>query len=387
MVCTTARDAVLRESDSVWYETLLKEHQLHFQRFAYSIGGPAVVRDIPMMPYENFKAVEGGLLDTSRPQLLWGIKRQKWPTMRGPDGAKPLDETEKAALAKHAMHVARLRFATRCQLCKSKNKHIPVWGLGCRVCSTCFKENLVSGAVLYKEYGVDYVKRARELAGRVYFFQRAYTVKFMAKFLTNNPIDFQAPHSGYNVFFWRPHLQEVMDLDALKREHRDPRRRLAAQRLTASVRAHHIRVAIAQKCSSTRSASPIFYIMAEAKAEFSPVKSNVKSNGRPHSYTVRPLTTAQRILVAEHHPHYSSRRAYLDHEVKARRLLQLSFLGYRGDYCLPAARNPALVLERLKTLEAVRCEMVIKDWGPNYVAAPAAFKRWQDLVPSLRSAR
>ena len=418
MVCCSARDAVLRDADALWYEVLAAGHRSYFRHVAHNYTvGPAVVRDIPMKPYPNFKTVEGGGLWTQQPPITWRLGRAEWPSMpprAGREGGfgtlaaynhfavgglypqhpssldtdpqppeagsaenagiqrkSPFTEEETRTLAQHALRVARLRASKCCGMCGSKNKHLQVWGLGMRVCGPCMKENLVSGAALFHDYGVDFNRISERLAGKVFYFRHDYRPKQLASFVTHNPVDFRTENAHSMVFFWRPHLERVVDLAEFRRKIKDPARIAAAQRLSSAVRALRVRLFLSQKCKSRRTCHSFHLASAGA--------GKAKRRG---AYTLRPLADAERLLVLEHLPKFTSRSEFLSEpEARARRLLQESFLGWRGPSTLPSIKYPESALEKLRTIEATRGELVLKNKPPTFLASTRAFRRWFDLAP------
>lgn len=373
MVCTAARDAVLKGSDQLWCE-MLREYERSFFRLnapVVSLGAP-VVRNIPMRGYPNFKHVEGGGRSMDVP-ITWRLGRSEWPMMRG--NQAPFTPQEVSALAAHSLRVFRLRTAERCGLCGARNKHVQVWGLGMRACSQCLKDNLVSGAALFRDYGVDFNKHEAQLAGKVFYFrQTGRASKNMAALLTHNPVDFKEENEDALVFFWRPHLERVLDLQQKRRELRDPGRRRAAQKISACVRTLRVRVFLAQKCKWLQGSDHSFHMSAPAEP---------KSKGG--AYTVRPLTDEERraiLLNASYFSHVLP-PAPTSLAQRARRLLQESFVGYRGPCTLPATRFPDSTLEKLRAIEAMRAADLVGRRGPSVLLTTHNFRKWFDLPPAL----
>jgi hypothetical protein len=372
MVCTAARDAVLRDGGDLWFRICVSHQQAFFCSGLPTCVGPAVVRSVPMRPYPNFKPVEGSLRHTCPAPILWQIKRARWPALPGQLQPEPFTPAEKEALAAHALRTARMYLCDRCGFCGDKTRNVQVWGLGRRVCAACLKDNLVSGAALYHEYGVDFNRHAAQLAGRVFYFRELLRRDHLASLLTHNPVDLRQESAQSLVFFWRPHLERVLDLPALRRAHRDPARREAASRLTGAVRALRVRLFLAQRAKYVRGCDHSFHLRAPA----APARP-----GAP--YTARPLTDAERAAVATHLPHCWSRRPLLPSEGHARRLLQESFIGFRGRCTLPLAKFVASTLEKLRFIETVRDEQLICARPPSVGSSTKEFKSWFDLAPAF----
>lgn len=379
VVCRDTRDIILRESSDVWFD-MLKTYQNNYFQTSMPLRlhhCSAIVRGIPMRPYPNFKDVEGRVMDTRYPPVVWQIRRSSWPFVGGVISAdNPLSPAEVDTFAQHMIQVYRLSFSPCCGICRSKFKLQSVWGLGMRVCNSCFKDNLVSGAVLFHEYGINFNNLVPKLAGKVYCFHSTFKPRAMSQFLSYNPIDFEAANAQSLVFFWKPHLAKVVDLEAAKRELRDPDRISAAKKLTSSVQAFFTRVHMNQKGKYCWLSSHRYYLNAPAW----PKRHQPDS---PHN--VRDLTESDRLMLSTC-LHSLLRRANSDHDVQARTILQQRFLGYRGPYTLPTLRNPALVLERLRAYEAMRRENLVKHTPPHVKNTSYALKRWFDLPPSLAAA-
>ena len=134
--------------------------------------------------------------------------------------------------------ITRLQCVQRCGICgTTRHATKAFWCLGMRVCRYCLQENLVSHTVLSERYWVDAwsVKPMAELhaatpgiglsfadaiAGRV-FYLREYGTSWSRLEYTNDPLDFAQPRQRANIvtwLFWRPHLEQIMDLGALERE-------------------------------------------------------------------------------------------------------------------------------------------------------------------------
>jgi hypothetical protein len=368
VVCRSARDAVFKQSDAMWYNILEARERNFFRklpkhRYDY---GPAVIRQLPMGMYPNFKTIEGGKDVTGNPPLSWYMKKSEWPAFLS---NVPFTAEETKALAQHSIAVARIESATHCGLCGAKHKLLQVWGLGMRVCSACMKDNLISGAALYHDYGINFHHHAERLQGTVYYFRCNLRVKELIKSLTRNPVDFSLENCSA-VFFWKPHLQKVVDLDAARANIKCPARIAAAQKVSAAFRALYVRLFLAQISRSTSKICHGFHIAAEAQ-------HRVKSG----PYTLHPLSFAQRMQILEYLHKYPY-KSMTCHEAEARTLFQQSYLGWRGNYKLPGVKRPESALEKLRDTEACRPEKLIKKMAPHVAGSSFAFQRWFDLKPT-----
>lgn len=378
MTCRASRDGILR-CHSLWYQALLSHSKAHFGGYGYSIHGPAIVRSIPMMPYPNFKVVIGDLRATTPPPYLWYVRRQQWPHVVGASQTGEFTREETAAFAEHAVTRARLEHSLSCGLCGCKRGHLPVWGLGQRVCPDCLKANLVSSAALLLEYGYNFAHHADELAGRVYYFRQSHNVRFSSQNLTHNPVDFTVMGKVDLVYFWMPHLAKVVDLEACRRAFKDPERRAAASDLAARARALATRLALGQKGGTfARAVAHKFYTTAKPE-----------SGRQGRFWTAAPLKQAEASMAD-----YASRHGSVllakwkkgkdaEHEevLAGRALLQRSFVAFRGRLSLPRVPCPDRVLRFLRTYEATRPTELLKPVVPSYYQTDLNFRQWQDLKP------
>jgi hypothetical protein len=380
MVCRGAREAVLGsnpQAHALWLKILTDTEVYHFEHFSLLSAGPPVVRGVPMGPYPNFKVVEG-CLAAQRWMAPTGWFRQQftWPHMDNPElrPQAPFTQPEVEELAKFAVHRSRILNTFCCGYCGSRTDLVRVWGLGRRACSACLKHNLVSAAALLAEYGFDYSARMAELAGRVFFF-RIRDSRFVFHHLSHNPVDFTPQAKACqrsHTFFWRPHLEKIVDLPALKREHRDRARAIAP--IQAAARALCVRVALLQRGRPAfSSSSHMVFVRAGPKPERFP-------DSYVGFYSDEPCTEEQVELVKNFLPHCNRTRLATDREREARAVLQKAFLAFRGRIMLPYAKNPKKALERLRMAEAVRQEGLVP--ALRFAAEDGAlFRKWRDMAP------
>ncbi len=374
-VCVDARDAVLR-NHKLWYEICRRQQTSHFSRLnTYNRFGPAVVRNIPMAPYPNFKCIDSGMFDTERPPYVWNLKRSEWPHLRNSRETGEFTQEEIGKFAAFQIQHARLTYGGCCGMCGNRHRHLPVWGLKTRVCSGCLKKNLISSVSLMHEYDFDFSKHTRQIQGKVYFFRYDFSARFAALNLTDNPLDFTQILPKGIVFFWRPHLERLFDLEAGRAALKCPQRRAAAVKLTGALRGLCVRLMIGQKGKPfARSCSHKFYVSA---------KEEPKARSRAQFWSSDPLTKEQLAVINAHLPTCYSRRAFLEQESAARALLQRSFLAFRGDLRICAAAKPESVLEGLRMSEATRQERCHRLATPSFYNSNHEFRQWQDLPPEL----
>ena len=126
MTCKALRDAI-RGDHGLWCRL--------FVRWEYKTGGRRVIS------FPDF------VNPMRRPQ---GVPREGWQSA---------DVVDRGAFNAVARKIVALQYAPCCGLCgQTRRKTDPVWALGVRVCSNCWRGNLVSNHVLYHRYGLELVK-------------------------------------------------------------------------------------------------------------------------------------------------------------------------------------------------------------------------------------
>lgn len=111
-----------------------------------------------------------------------------------------------------------------CGLCGTKrHATTPFWCLGMRLCKYCLQENLISNHVLRERYWVDTWSPdfVDSVLGQVFFFKEYGSARQRSEFSCDG-LDFH-PSSHTRAanmiwFFWRPHLESLMDLPKLREE-------------------------------------------------------------------------------------------------------------------------------------------------------------------------
>lgn len=136
--------------------------------------------------------------------------------------------------------VTALRSLRCCGMCgTARHATRPFWCLGKRLCRSCVQNNLVSHLVLYDKYWVTFARPVQThrsfvdaVCMHVFFFQTRLTPNQRLDF-SSNRIDF--PGGTRTVwFFWKPHLEQMLNMPALEREGLE--KSLAARSLRAYAR-------------------------------------------------------------------------------------------------------------------------------------------------------
>lgn len=364
MVCRGARDAVLLDYE-FWYQVCRRVQHYSFWGTSFAHVGRPVVRNIPMTPYPNFKLVEGsgGKPQGYRPPWGWIRKESNWPNLYGDSNPINFNENEKKLLAQHMLRCARIQSAKSCGLCGSRTRHIEVWGLGCRACSSCLKANLVSSAALYADYGFDFMKHLDAIAGKV-FYCRVSCKREVTQYLSYNPVDFRAESRDHLVFFWKPHL-EKHGVIHFSQARRDIQAKSGAARvLQAASRALHARVTMMQRGRAFTCETSHYYLFSAKAWQARKLQGPSDEDAR---------------VVKQFLPPAYKTRQLLELELRARRILQSAFLRFGGRVTLPAAENRRGVLESLRTHEAVR-ESSLREQAPTRPYGEK-FQQWLDCPP------
>lgn len=365
MVCSAACNAVLRDYE-YWYQICQRVQHYSFWGTSHVYVGRPVVRDIPMAPYPNFKLVEGsgGKPAPVRPPWGWVRREITWPYYSKAQTFHEFTPEEKRLLALHMQRCARIQSAKSCGLCGSRTKHIQVWGLGCRACSACLKANLISSAALFADYGFDFMKRIDGIAGRVFYF-RAANRRDVVQYFSYNPVDFRHESREHLVFFWKPHLEE-RGIIQFAQARRDVQAKSGAARvLQAAARALHTGVALMQKGRPYTSEASHHYLLSAKSWQRRGLQG-------PTDEEVR--------TVKQYLPPTYKTRQLLEHELRARRILQAAFLRFHTERAtLPSVENRRGVLEGLRTHEAVR-ESELRGHCPTKPYGDK-FHSWLDCPP------
>lgn len=147
---------------------------------------------------------------------------------------RPETPEREAELLCFVRRLVVLHHSRRCGLCGSaRYKVVPYWSLGTCLCTYCVQDNLISDVELYERYFLSLNGAfAKAVRGRALFFWMASTPRQRLA-LTLNPVNYRGPPGpAASFYFWKPHLERLLDLPALAEE---AARKSAA---AATVRAH-----------------------------------------------------------------------------------------------------------------------------------------------------
>ncbi len=206
--------AVVVSSPHYWLDILRSSQEAYFNM--YKNRGVAILRislrvpGIACAPVPNFKCKH------ERYTTPWRVfdLNKRWPNV-------PLSPSSVRGLAAYCRRGLMLRHAPRCGLCGARWRHVPVWTLRMRVCFDCFRGNFVSNVVLLRRYGLNFWEHMASIAGRVMYFSTAFMPKTVARQYSWDPLDFAKGKGDHPfVFFWRPHLEQHLNLGRREEEHR-----------------------------------------------------------------------------------------------------------------------------------------------------------------------
>lgn len=129
---------------------------------------------------------------------------------------------------KEALFVYRkvtvLQHVNRCGMCgATRHRTRPFWCLGMRICRHCVQANLVSSMALYERYWIKFNKPVQiyrnlmeAVYSRVFYFNTRLTPNQRLEYSCDK-IDFPGGTCS-TWFFWRPHLNQILDMNQLERE-------------------------------------------------------------------------------------------------------------------------------------------------------------------------
>ena len=211
-----------------WLEILRATQEHHFKKTACNgrimCNVSLRVPGICCRPEPNFKCTQQKF---TTPWCSYNTNKP-WPDV-------PLSEERIRALAVYCRRIIALKIETHCCLCKTRWRHVPLWSLRMRVCIDCIQSNMVSNVVLFHRYGVDFWKHLEQIVGKVMYFISCDGSSVIARRYSLDAMDFGPLRSTRPyVFFWRPHLDAVLDLQKCKAE--QDSRRAAGGVLVALVR-------------------------------------------------------------------------------------------------------------------------------------------------------
>lgn len=137
--------------------------------------------------------------------------------------------------------ITTLQVVPCCGLCGTvRHQTKPYWSLGMRVCRQCMQVNLVSSVVLYERF---WINPRLPIRGNItfidlihlntFYFPTDMTRKQRLEYSTD-PLDFSQGGVRSVWFFWKPHLQQILDLHLLAVEAK--RKTLAAAQIRGAVR-------------------------------------------------------------------------------------------------------------------------------------------------------
>lgn len=120
-------------------------------------------------------------------------------------------------LLKFMRKIIVLKHIQRCGMCGStRNQVTPFWSLGMSVCRYCVQDNMVTDTWLYETCFFTFCKAwAHQISGRVFYF-RAHTTARERTEWTLDSTAFAGTQQSWNYFFWRPHLEGVIDIPRLQ---------------------------------------------------------------------------------------------------------------------------------------------------------------------------
>lgn len=359
----------------LWASITVKLQDWYFQRMSIPIQlGPPVVRDVPTTGYFNFKLIEGHARGKVCRGSMWYLKRPEfpgtWPNLDLTQPTIQFNDDELTRVAEFSKCQTRVQFMNKCMYCGNNVNILPVWGLRGKVCTLCLKTNLISSAVLYYEYGINFVDIMDRIAGRVYYYR--YSDELGSSYIFSyNKIDHTLPHHELKklVFFWVPHLKQVIDMELCRCQFRE---KCAAIRLIqARIKLVILKITIMSR-NSFRLFRQRFDFFLSAKRMTLPTQrfytARVYSDKDVHS-AKRWISSAARKI-----------KNLSELELKSMRTVQRSFLSFRGRIVLCNVCCPDDALDVLKMHELDRIRDVVQFKLP--LCNSNLFFKWLDMIPA-----
>jgi len=201
-------------SSHFWLDILRSDQEVYFN--THRQRGVSILRISLRMPGISCRPVPNFKFKHERYSTPWRTfdATKRWPNF-------PLCERSVRGLASYCRRVLMLKHGTHCALCGARWHHVPVWTLRMRVCYDCFRSHFVSNVVLFHRYGFNFWDHMTAIAGKVMYFSTQFMPKTVARQYSWDPLDFANGKGDHPfVFFWRPHLEQHLDLRSREKEHR-----------------------------------------------------------------------------------------------------------------------------------------------------------------------
>lgn len=141
-----------------------------------------------------------------------------------PEDASDYDRSKSLSVYRK---ITALRSVTCCGMCgTTRFQTKPYWCLGMRLCRQCLRMNLVSSSALYERYWITfgqpvdgYPSFVDAVCSNVFYFRTVVSSGQRLEF-SYDEIDF--PGGVRTIwFFWRPHLEAILNMPRLEREGRE----------------------------------------------------------------------------------------------------------------------------------------------------------------------
>lgn len=120
-------------------------------------------------------------------------------------------------LLKYMQRIVVLKNVRCCGQCGSTRHAVtPFWSLGMALCRYCVQDHLVTDAWLYETCFMTFTEAwASRIRGVVFYFREHLTARQRTEF-TLDKLAFKPSRPVFTFFFWRPHLEQIMDLKAMQ---------------------------------------------------------------------------------------------------------------------------------------------------------------------------
>lgn len=120
---------------------------------------------------------------------------------------------------RYIRRIVALKYNRACGMCGTSRYIVtPFWSLGKSLCKFCVQDNFVSDAWLYETCFFTYTEAwAGQIRGKVMYFREHTTTRTRTEFCLD-ALAYKGRQPSFNYYFWRPHLERVMDLPRMQAE-------------------------------------------------------------------------------------------------------------------------------------------------------------------------
>ena len=255
--CKHLFQTIMNNNHSLWFDICMKIQNKRLAEFkSENYRGSLSVQHLSVLPQNDLRMALVPNFRVLHNHLHYFTGKEKaaltWPP-------RELSPQEKIVCSQIAQKITFLECGKTCAICGVQTQTFPVWKLGKKYCVACFRDNIITSNELFLTYGIDFwtlFKTNKEyMIKNVFCFRQLHNgthptslgSRYHWNHITgNNRFGVQQlVHRPPSVFFWRPHLEQMVNfhdsvqIRELKRQY--------AQILTAKIRAFYLRSLLAHR--------------------------------------------------------------------------------------------------------------------------------------------